>query len=88
MTTALRVGHLLTCIVPGPHAVEVEHKARGVAADGGCLLAAAGRALREVALHALADARPRFALQHLPQLLAAGSTSSLQQLLMIACSLT
>ena len=61
----------LTSIVPWPHAVEVEDQPGGPALDRARLLAAAGGALREVALHAAADARARLALQHLPQLLAA-----------------
>ena len=56
----------LTCIVPWAHTIEVEDQAGGPGLDRSGLLAAAGRALREVALHALADARRRLALQHLP----------------------
>ncbi len=48
----------LTRIVPRPHAVVVKDQAGGAALDGAGLLAAAGHALREVALHAAADARP------------------------------
>ena len=61
----------LTSIVPRLHAIEVEDQPGGSTLDRARLLAAAGSALREVALHAAADARARLALQHLPQLLAA-----------------
>ena len=61
----------LTSIIPWPHAIEVEDQPRRPGLDRARLLAAAGRALREVALHTAADACTRLALQNLPQLLAA-----------------